>query len=55
MDQIKQLQYKIDSIRSLTKSESDEKWNEIVDALNSRIVLEQERAIRAECSATKTV
>ena len=55
MDQIKQLQYKIDSIRSLTKSESDEKWNEIVDALNSRIVLEQERAVRAECTATKTV
>ena len=55
MDQIKQLQYKIDSIRSLTINESDEKWNEIIDALNSRIVLEQERALRAECTATKTV
>ena len=55
MDQIKQLQYKIDSIRSITINESDEKWNEIIDALNSRIVLEQERAVRAECTATKTV
>jgi len=47
MDQLKQLQCKIDIIRSLTKSESDEKWRKIVDALNSCIVLERERAIVA--------
>ena len=55
MDQIKQLQCQIDSILSLTQSESDEKWRKIVDTLNSCIVVEQERAIVAECAVTKTV
>ena len=55
MDQIKQLQCKIDSILSLTQSESDDKWRKIGDTLNSRIVLEQERAIVAECATNKTV